>query len=101
MVGDWDDIGPAALVAASQCQMAIVAWPETVPGKVREMELVTIRDEPAHLRFETSGVADPRTIDALCKVGTYGDRDMERQLLDSVRSRLAQLKGKDWAPVDP
>ncbi|MFA6046217.1 MAG: hypothetical protein WC718_14635 [Phycisphaerales bacterium] len=101
MVGDWEDVGPAALVAASQCEMAIVRWPETVPGSVREMELVTTGDEPAELRFEAASSTDPRPMEVLCKVGTYGDVARERDLLDRVSHRLEQLKGKDWAPVEP
>lgn len=101
MNGDWDDVKASVQVAAGRCEMAVVASHEVAGDHAMEFSLVTVGDEPASLKFEAGGDRDPRRIRAWARVGTFGDTVRERKLLGEVDSRLVQLRGRDWAPLDP
>lgn len=101
MNGDWDDVAPAVRVGASECQMAVVSASAPDAKGVQEFTLVTLSDEPATVRTEAIGDTDPRPVRVWARVGTFGDVARERALLREVERRLTQLRGRDWAPLDP
>jgi len=101
MNGDWDDVAPAVRVGASECEMAVVSASAPDAKGVQEFTLVTLSDEPATVRTEAIGDTDPRPVRVWARVGTFGDVARERALLREVERRLTQLRGRDWAPLDP
>ncbi len=93
--GDWDDVVPAARVAASRVEMAVVSM--AVPADDRiEIELVAVGAEPGSATF----IRTPQgLIGATCRIGRFGDADRESRFLAAFERRLGQLRGVDYAPV--
>lgn len=105
-IGDWDDLGAVVELAASQAGMAIVGTAamhlepvETldVPTRRQSFDLLTDSDEPAKLTFISQTTTDPGEMLVRARVGRQGDAPRERELLDKVKNRLAELAGIDAA----
>lgn len=102
--GDWDDADAAVQVAASRLEMAVVSTTVKALGSGEEKLYVlrTAGDEPVTLRLTRKGAAASgpgQVIEIEAKVGRFGDADRERRLARRVRDRLADLRGKDFAPL--
>jgi hypothetical protein len=95
--GDWDDLEAAVLVAAGKAEMAVLMVGTSGPSEFRA-ELTTTTDETAKLTV-IRGADDPDRLDAACRVGHFGDAEVERRLIGHLSRRLAQLHGREWAPV--
>lgn len=93
--GDWDDALPAARVAASAAEMAILQVAAPAEFEVR-LELIAIGDAAGSATIRR---IDGSTLEVTCRVGRFGDSRREDRFLDALERRLAQLAGVDFAPV--
>lgn len=92
--GDWDDLDAAVSLAARHAELTVVERLQHDPDRV-EYRLLTHREEPGEL------IAQRRdgVIHLHARIGRWGRPELERQLLDHLRRRLAQLQGVDAAPA--
>ena len=87
--GDFRDVVPAVRAAASEVEMAVLAYDSPEPG-VHAFELVSVRDEPATLTVTADDDA-PRGFRAEATVGRLGDPGREEALVRAFLDRLAEL----------
>lgn len=107
LVADWNDIDAAVEVGAGQNEMAVVST-ESPSEDERVFELRTAGAEPGRVVARRSGVMQasgaksvgPQAIDLQAQVGRFGDSKREKRLIASIRKRLGDLTGVDWAPID-
>ncbi len=106
--GDWDDLKAAIDYAAGIQEMAFVREVAfqleplevaELPTRRRWFDLVTVGDEPVKLSFRAMSSAQPTDMVITARVGRFGDGPRERQLLDTIKTRLDQLAGVDVAPI--
>lgn len=100
--GDWDDVEPAAIVGASEAEMAILNQEEPRPGE-RLFRLVTVLDQPAVLRAvrqSEGGAGGAEPIELSAEVGRFGDRAQAARLVRATAERLEDLAGVDYRPLD-
>lgn len=98
MLGDPDDLDAAVEVGAAQAECVIVTMtsaPDVQPA-LRRYELKHITGRTVKLELNA---AEPPTVRATCSVLPLGDAKLERLILDRVRIRLEDLKGREWAPI--
>lgn len=103
MLGDADDLDAAVEVGAGQAECVIVSVSNVVTSDtsavsgvvVRRFELKHISGQTAVLDLSTT---EPK-INARCTVFPLGNSTLEELILDRVRVRLSDLKGKEFAPI--
>ncbi len=102
------------LAAASKVEMGVLSknkgpgWDGEGGDLTRRVfRLKTVRDDPVLLEITReppgSAAIDPHVAGPVlmrAKVGLFGDREREELLLRAVGSRLHQLKGREWYPLD-
>jgi len=93
-IGDFDDLTAAMDYTQTKAEVAVEQKSEA--NGVVVFHLVTATDEAGRLECR----AVDRGIEMRTRVGLYGDRARERQILEAMSRRLGQLAGRDWAPVD-
>ena len=98
---DWNDVHPAVLTAAKKVEMAIVKQ-EQAAGGLTIYHLRTVTDEPAmlYIRATNPDYSGLQPLQLSAKVGRFGDRRWEAQLMTAVQERLNQLAGVDHAPLN-
>lgn len=117
IVADWTDVVPAAIVAASQVEMAIVRQApddRDIPRALRiDLELVTLTGEPVVVEatrepIDPSAVApgdrgasagESVRVSLVARVGRFGSPGAERRLLEAMSRRLLDLRGVEFRPV--
>lgn len=106
--GDWNDVQAAVAAAATHNEIAVVN--ATATSDQIQFELVSVEGEPGELvvrRVADSVIADAaqpyRAIGLVleAKLGLFRRPEPERQFLQDVERRLAQLRGVDAAPLSP
>lgn len=97
LLGDWNDLEAALIVAASKAEMAVMLVSAAGESEFRA-QLTTVTDEKVSLAVSRV-VNEPERLEASCRVGHFGDAEAERRLLGHLARRLAQLRGREWAPV--
>lgn len=98
VVGDWDDIWPALIIAGKSGEVGLLEErPTRVEGdrEIREWAFLTVRDQELLARAsrrtgEASGVI------ALTTEG--GDEVVARRVLRTWADRLQALAGREFAP---
>lgn len=97
MVGDADDLDAAVEVGAGQAECVIVSMANGADGQPtsRRYELKHVSGRTVKLEMDAHGP----TVKATCSVQPLGDAKLERRILDRVRVRLEDLKGREWAPI--
>ncbi|MBY0311202.1 MAG: hypothetical protein K2W85_03945 [Phycisphaerales bacterium] len=102
MLGDADDLDAAVEVGAGQAECVIVSASDVIDdtsavlrARVRRFELKHISGQTAVLDLSTT---EPK-INARCTVFPLGNAKLEELILDRVRVRLSDLKGKEFAPI--
>lgn len=96
--GDRDDIEVSVDAALARAYVAPVAMSEREDGAL-VWELRTARDEPGSLevRLEPAPEAGaPVGVQISCRIGRFGDPEVERLIIQSVTHRLEQLRGRDY-----
>jgi hypothetical protein len=97
LVADWDDVEPAAIVAASRAELAIVG---TRAGDQEiTFQLRTLEGEPGTLRAVRRSLAASGPIHLSANIGLFRELESERRLLQAMAKRLRQLAGVDYAPL--
>lgn len=103
MLGDLDDLDAAVEVGAGQAECVIVSvssavisdTPAVQGAVVRRFELRHVSGRTVVLELYNTQPA----ITARCTVFPLSDPKLERQILDRVRVRLSDLRGKEFAPI--
>lgn len=111
---DWDDLDAALDVGFSAIEAALLQKDQPQPGLV-VCSLVTILDDEGVVEFQQldpppsapspDAARDPSptgpvTIQIRASIGRFGEQHQsERTLVQTIRRRLIQLRGKDAAPV--
>ena len=101
VTGDWNDVESAALVGTNKAE-AVVRTQTINTATLQEFDLQTVRDGRGTLRVsreqsDTDG--ESISIELWCHVGPFGDQARERQILDAVAERFADLRGVEFAPI--
>ncbi len=113
--GDWDDVDNAVFIAAGKGEMAIEQSVQESPD-ARVYYLLTATDEPARVSVRRIGARrsearEPCSLIGLpassgaeqfqveAAVGRFGNPTVERALIESIRERIHDLAGVDYAPV--
>ena len=97
VIGDWNDVEAAAVVAADENETAIVT--QELGEKEQVFELLTILDEPGKLVAQREGEGvDKVPIRLTCSVGLFGNPQREASILRSAAGRLEDLAGVDFRP---
>lgn len=114
---DWDDLDAALDVGLSEIEAAVLKKDQPEPGLI-VCTLVTIRDDQGVIQIRQldplptatpdpsidtapdSPAPGPVTIEIRASIGRFGERrQAERTLVQTIRRRLVQLRGRDAAPV--
>ena len=102
VLGDWDDIDAAVIVAARETEMAVERQAAgRDENRWTRFYLRTSTDEPVELtmtRLER-GPRGLENIEARAKVGRFENAKREAQLIEAVRRRVKDLAGVEHAPV--
>lgn len=96
--GDRNDIHVSVDAALGRAHVAPVGVSERSDGAY-VWELRTAHDEPGELVvrvLEPETPGGPVPIEMECRVGRFGDAEIERLIVRSVSERLAQLRGRDY-----
>lgn len=106
VIGDWNDLQPAADLGASRGRVApLNESTGTIEDGRKTMTFTFLAsDDRQFVLIATqttrgSGETAPGPIDLLVRGNPYRDAARERAILDGAASRLKQLAGKDWAPI--
>ena len=106
VVGDWNDLQPAADLGATRGRVAPLNEATGVLEDGRKTMTFTFlaNDDRQFVLIATqaargSGESTSGPIDLLVRGNPYRDAARERAILDGAASRLKQLAGKDWAPI--
>jgi hypothetical protein len=100
VVGDWNDVHAAVMVAVGQNETAIVTWSSSDTEKV--FQLRTVRDQDGRLiarRDPSLGAIDPGPIHLSCSIGRFGNAPLERSIIRATARRLEDLKGVEFRPL--
>ncbi|MEM7622713.1 MAG: hypothetical protein AAF235_05865 [Planctomycetota bacterium] len=120
--GDWADVNAALDVALTRCFAAVLTRGDyaeqlPVPGEARKLtaidfvhderaarsvviELALLRGDAGRLTIERLGDgADPVQISLVCEIKGSDTITKEACLVESIASRLEQLRGVDTAPL--
>lgn len=96
--GDRDDIEVSVDAALARAHVAPVAMSEREDGTLI-WELRTARDEPGALEVRLLPApqeGEPVPVEISCRIGRFGDPEVERLIVKSVAHRLEQLRGRDY-----
>jgi hypothetical protein len=102
VAGDWDDIDAAVRTALRRCQIAAerrtihrVASDEGI--EIVDYTLVTVRGDTGLLRLR--GSLQRETIEISCRISAIGAPEAEACIVNELEARLAELFGRDFAPL--
>jgi hypothetical protein len=102
VVGDWDDVQSAMLVAAKSGEVGLLEERGSrAEGErdVVEWVFLTVRDEEMVARASrASGFAGDGAGAVIRLEATGGDEVVARRFVESWRNRIGQLRGRAWAP---
>jgi hypothetical protein len=102
VAGDWDDVQPAMLVAAKSGEVGLLEERgQRAEGDrdVTEWLFLTVRDEEMVARASRARpVAGANAGDAIVLEAAGGDEVVARRFVEAWRKRIAQLRGRAWAP---
>lgn len=99
--GEWSDVD-AAVMAAAGHRGVVVESVDTSDPKVFDYRLITAKQDDVSLVISRDAAPDPSqrlsqegpiALRISCRVGTFGDSVLERDLIDDIRSRLGELTG--------
>jgi hypothetical protein len=96
--GDRNDIEVSVDAALARAYVAPVAMTERDDGAL-VWELRTARDEPGALEVRLGPAPEPGQpvgVEISCRIGRFGDPEVERLIVKSVAHRLEQLRGRDY-----
>lgn len=100
-MGEWSDID-AAVMAAAGHRGVVVESVDTTDPTTFDYRLITSRQEDVSLVITRDKAPDPTQrlsqegpipMRIACRVGSFGNSTLERDLIDDVRSRLGELTG--------
>lgn len=100
-MGEWSDID-AAVMAAAGHRGVVVESVDTSDPAVFDYRLITAKQEDVSLVISRDKAPDPSQrlsqegpipLRISCRVGTFGNSVLERDLIDDIRSRLGELTG--------
>lgn len=100
-MGEWSDID-AAVMAAAGHRGVIVESVDTSDPAFFDYRLITTKQDEVSLVISRDKAPDPTQrlsqegpipLRIACRVGTFGDSVLERDLIDDIRSRLGELTG--------
>ncbi len=98
VVGDWDDVWPALIVAGKSGEVGLLEEREArveQGREVREWVFVTVRDEEMVARAtRAAGMASGEIL--LETIG--GDEVVARRVARAWAERVGALAGREWAP---
>lgn len=102
IAGDWDDIHAAVRTALRRCQVASerrtvhrVASDEGI--EIVDYALITVRGDTGLLRLR--GSPELGTIEISCRISAIGAPEAEACIVNELEARLAELFGRDYAPL--
>ena len=99
--GEWSDVD-AAVMAAAGHRGVVVESVNTTDPTAFDYRLITSKQEDIALVITRDKAPDPTQrlsqegpipLRISCRVGTFGDSVLERDLIDNIRSRLGELTG--------
>jgi len=101
VTGDWEDLGAAVWVCASQSEVASMGVTDRAPGRVR-YAIRSAMEEEGYLEIATA--ADPGSLDEVAvpmvlevRVGRFGRPAHERRFVSALLRRLSRLRGVEYA----
>lgn len=106
--GEWDDLDAAIEAMCGTTELALVGRVafQLQPAEVADLstrrrgyDLLTSADEPARITFAAQETGEPTAMVMTVRVGRFGDASREAAVIEAVRRRLADLEGKDFAPM--
>lgn len=97
---DWDDIDAAVEVGVAQGESVVVRSSTSPDGLQRRYELKHVSGVLGVLNAKVGSEGkDPRDIALSCTMGAMENGGLAQRIVDRVARRLADLKGKQVAPI--
>ena len=94
--GDWDDLEASVLVGTSQAECVVVRRKIEEAGVAERFEIKHVSGRTGVL---TARRGEDGEIVLVCEMGPLRDPALEALIVDRVRIRLGDLKGKEYAPI--
>jgi hypothetical protein len=100
---EWDNVKTAVEVGVGQAECSVVRWETTPDGLERRFEIkhVTGRHGVVAVRVRRGAIdnSGPEPLELKCSMGPIADAHLERAILGRIAHRLAELRGKPFAPI--
>lgn len=107
VTADWNDVDAAAEVAGPRVELAMLSSNESEakPGIAAEKLFVFLATDDTEIDLTVrqsrpgAGETAPGVLDMTAAARPRRDRAREATLLSAMARRLADLAGKEWAPI--